>query len=108
MPGTFTGRLVLEASHHYDPLDRLKESRFYGSDGEPMRKDHYRYDPAWNRIEQTSEYYRQSHLWKSVVTYEIDHTGNWVKETIQRWSQKNGAIVLSETVVSREQVIAYY
>ena len=104
----FQGRLVLEASHHYDPLDRLKESRFYGSDGEPMRKDHYRYDPAGNRLEQTSEYYRQSHLRKSVVTYEIDHTGNWVKETIQRWSQKNGAVVLSETVVSRERVIAYY
>lgn len=104
----FQGRLVLEASHHYDPLDRLKESRFYGGDGEPVRKDHYRYDQAGNRIEQTSEYYRQSHLRKSVVTYEFDHAGNWVKETIQRWSQKNGSIVLAETVVSRERVITYY
>jgi hypothetical protein len=42
------------------------------------------------------------------VTYEFDHAGNWVKETIQRWSQKNGSIVLAETVVSRERVITYY
>lgn len=104
----FQGRLVLEATHHYDPLDRLKESRFYGSDGEQMRKDRYRYDQAGNRIEQTSDYYRQSHLRKSVVTYEFDHAGNWVKETIQRWSHKNGSIVLAETVVSRERIITYY
>jgi YD repeat-containing protein len=104
----FQGRLVLEATHHYDPLDRLKESRFYGSDGEQMRKDHYRYDQAGNRIEQTSEYFRQSHLRKSVVTYEFDHAGNWMKETIQRWSQKNGTVVLAETVVSQERVITYY
>jgi hypothetical protein len=104
----FQGRLVLETTHHFDPLDRLKESRFYGSDGEPVRKDRYRYDQAGNRIEQTSEYFRQSHLRKSVVTYEFDHAGNWIKETIQRWSQKNGSIVLGETVVSRERVITYY
>ena len=34
----FHGRLVLEATHHYDPTDRLKESRFYGSDGAPLRR----------------------------------------------------------------------
>jgi hypothetical protein len=73
-----------------------------------MRKDHYRYDQAGNRIEQTSDYLRQSHLRKSVVTYDFDHAGNWIKETIQRWSQKNGAIVLAETMVSQERVITYY
>jgi hypothetical protein len=31
-----------------------------------------------------------------------------MKETIQRWSQKNGTIVLAETVVSQERVITYY
>jgi len=51
----FQRRLVLEATHHYDPLDRLKESRFYGSDGAPMRRDHYGYDQAGHRIEQSSE-----------------------------------------------------
>jgi YD repeat-containing protein len=104
----FQGHLVLEASHHYDPLDRLKESRFYGSDGQPMRKDHYRYDQAGHRSGETSEYYRHSHLRKSVVTYEFDHAGNWIRETIQRWSEKNGSIVPAETVVSRERIITYY
>lgn len=104
----FQGRLVLETTHRYDPLDRLKESRFYGSDGEQMRKDRYRYDQAGNRVEQTSEYYRQSHLRKSVVTYEFDQAGNWLKETIQRWTQKDGSVVLAESVVSRERVITYY
>jgi YD repeat-containing protein len=104
----FQGRLVLEATHHFDPFDRLKESRFYGGDGESMRKDRYRYDQAGNRIEQTSEYYRQSHLRKSVVTYEFDHAGNWIKETIHRWSDKGGSLALTETVVSRERVITYY
>lgn len=104
----FQGRLVLEATHHYGPLGRLKESRFYGNDGELMRKDQYRYDQAGNRVEQVSEFYRQSHLKKSIITYEFDHTGNWTKETIQRWSDKNGAAFLSETVVSREREISYY
>ena len=104
----FQGRLVLEATHHFDPLDRLKESRFYAGDGGPMSKDRYRYDQAGKRVEQTTEYYRQSHLRKSVVTYEFDQAGNWVKETIQRWSQKNGAVALAETVVSRERIITYY
>jgi YD repeat-containing protein len=104
----FQGRLVLEASHHYDPLDRLRESRFYGSDGQLMRKDHYRYDGAGNRVEQTSDYHHPSHLRKSMMTYEFDHAGNWIKETIQRWSEKNGSTALTETVVSRERIITYY
>ena len=104
----FQGRLVLEATHHHGPLGRLKESRFYGSDGELMRKDQYRYDQAGNRIEQTSEFSRHSHLRRSVVTYEFDQAGNWVKETIQRWSEKNGTVVLTETVMSREREIVYY
>jgi YD repeat-containing protein len=101
-------RLVLEATHHYDPLDRLKESRFYGGDGEPTRRDHYKYDQAGHRIEQLSEYFRQSHLRKSVVTYEFDLSDNWVKETAQRWTDKSGSLALTETVVSRERVITYY
>ena len=104
----FNGRLVLEASHHYDPLDRLKESRFYGSDGERMRTDRYGYDQAGHRVEQTSEYLRQSHLRKSIVVYESDRAGNWTKETMQRWSTKNGATALTGTVVTRERTITYY
>jgi hypothetical protein len=73
-----------------------------------MRRDYYRYDQAGNRIEQMSEYYRPSHLRKSVMTYEFDRAGNWIKETVQRWSEKNGSIALTETVVSRERIITYY
>jgi YD repeat-containing protein len=104
----FQTRLVLETTHHYDPLDRLKESRFYGSDGDRMRTDRYRYDQAGHRIEQTSEYTRQSHLRKSVMTYEFDRAGNWTKETIQRWSKRNGSVALTETLVSRDRTITYY
>jgi hypothetical protein len=104
----FQRRLVLEATHHYDPLDRLKESRFYGSDGAPMRRDQYGYDQAGHRIEQSSEYFRQPHLRKSVVTYEFDQAGNWIKETAQRWSLKNGSVTLTETAVTRERTITYY
>ena len=102
------GRLVLEATHHYGPIGRLKESRFYGNDGELMRKDQYRYDQAGNRVEQVSEFYRQSHLKKSIISYEFDQTGNWTKETVQRWSDKNGVPLLTESVVSREREISYY
>src|SRR5262245_52682322 len=104
----FQGRLVLEATHHYDPLDRLKESRFYGSDGDPIRRDHYRYDQAGQRIEHSSQYLRQSHLRKSVVTYEFDQAGNWIKETTQRWTDKGGTLAIAETIVSRERVVTYY
>ena len=104
----FQRRLVLETTHHYDPADRLNESRFYGGDGELMRRDHYRYDQAGHRLEQSSDYVRQSHLRKSVVTYEFDPAGNWIKETAQRWSQKDGSAGLTETVVSRERTITYY
>ena len=104
----FQRRLVLEATHHYDPLDRLKESRFYGSDGSPIRRDHYGYDQVGHRIEQSSEYFRQPHLRKSVVTYEFDPAGNWIKETAQRWSLKNGSVTLTETAVTRERTITYY
>jgi YD repeat-containing protein len=104
----FQGRLVLEETHYYDPLDRLQESRFYGSDGGLMRRDRYRYDRAGNAIEQTSEYSRQSHLRKSVVTFEFDGAGNWVKETVQRWANRNGAMVQAENVISRERIITYY
>ena len=102
------GRLVLEATHHYDPLDRLRESRFYGSDGAPMQRDEYRYDQAGHRIEQSSQYFRQSHLRKTVVSYEFDEAGNWIKETAQRWSQKTTATALTETVVTRERTITYH
>lgn len=105
----FQGRLVLEATYHYAPLGRLRESRYYGPDGELMRKDFYHYDHTGNRSEEVSEFHRQSHLRKSVITYEFDHAGNWIKETIQRWGEdKNGGLVLTETVVSRERAITYY
>ncbi len=104
----FQGRLMLEATHRYVPLGHLKESQFYGPDGGLMRKDLYRYDQAGNRVEQVSDYYRQSHLKRSVVTYEFDQAGNWIKETIQRWLDKNGSVALTETVISRERVITYY
>jgi len=104
----FQGRLVLESTHHHGPLGRLKESRFYSGDGTLMRKDVYRYNDAGLRIEQESEFFRSAHLRKSVVTYEFDAVGNWTKETIQRWTEKNGTISLLETVVSRERQIIYY
>lgn len=104
----FQGHLVLEATHHHGPLGRLKESRFYGAEGDLMRKDFYRYDQTGRRIEQTSEFYRQSHLRRSLITYDYDQVGNWIKETIQRWSDKNGAVTLTETVVSRERAITYH
>lgn len=104
----FQGRLVLESTHHHGPLGRLKESRFYSGDGTLMRKDVYRYNDAGLRIEQQSEFFRSTHLRKSVVTYEFDPGGNWTKETIQRWTEKNGALSLMETVVSRERQITYY
>jgi hypothetical protein len=90
------------------PLDRLKESRFYSGDGTLMRKDVYRYSEAGYRVEQQSQFFRSMHLRKSVMTYEFDSAGNWTKETIQRWTEKNGAFSLTETVVSRERRITYY
>ncbi len=104
----FQGRLVVEATHHHGPLGRLKESRFYGPDGDLMRVDRYRYDQAGNRLEQSSEFFKQSHLRKSVISYEFDPVGNWTKETIQRWSDKNGSVALTESLVSRERTITYY
>jgi hypothetical protein len=104
----FQGRLMLEATHYHSPLGRLKESRFYGSDGELMRKDLYRYNQAGQRGEQQSEFYHQSHLRRAVFTYEFDHVGNWIKETVQRWSDKNGTVAPIQTVVSRERIITYY
>ncbi|MEQ1656045.1 MAG: hypothetical protein ABL960_10130 [Nitrospira sp.] len=104
----FQGRLVLESTHHHGAVDRLKESRFYSGDGTLMRKDVYRYNDAGLRIEQQSEFFRSAHLRKSVVTYEFDAAGNWTKEIIQRWTEKNGTLSLLETVVSRERQITYY
>ncbi len=104
----FQGRLVLESTHHYGPLGRLTESRVYSGDGILMRKDVYRYNDAGLRIEQQSEFFRSAHLRRSVVTYEFDTVGNWTKETIQRWTEKNGALSLMETVVSRERQITYH
>jgi hypothetical protein len=97
-----------EATHYHSPLGRLKESRFYGPDGELMRKDLYRYNQAGQRVEQQSEFYHQSHLRKAVFIYEYDHVGNWIKETVQRWSDKNGSVAPVETVVNRERIITYY
>ena len=104
----FNGRLMQEATHHYGPPGRLKESRYYASDGNLMRKDLYRYNEAGQRIEQLSEFIRSTYLRRSVVTYEIDQAGNWTKETIQRWTEKNGTVSVSESVVSREREIVYH
>ena len=104
----YQGRLVLEATHHHSPLDRLRESRFYAADGTLIRKDQFRYNEAGARVEQQSEFFRNSHLRKSVVSYDFDQTGNWTTETIQRWTEKNGTVSLSETMVSRERQITYY
>ncbi len=104
----FQGRLVLESTHQYDPFGRLMESRYYASDSNLIRIDSYRYNAKGYRIEQHSEFLGSALLRKSLVTYEIDHEGNWTKETIQRWTKNNGAIFLSETTVSREREIEYY
>lgn len=104
----FHGKLVLEATHHHGPHGRLQESRFYAGDGTLMRKDSYRYDQDGHRIEHQSDFMRSVHLRKSVATYEIDQAGNWTKETVRRWTEKNGTISLSETAVNRERQIIYY
>lgn len=104
----FQGKLVLESTYHHGPSGRLTESRFYSGDGTLMRKDRYRYNEAGQRVEQQSEFFRSAHLHKSVVTYEFDAVGNWTKETIHRWTEKNGTLSLLETVVSRERQITYY
>ena len=41
-------------------------------------------------------------------SYEIEPTGNRIKETVERWSDKNGATASTETIVSRDQVITDY
>ena len=103
----FQGRVVLEMTHHYGPLGRLKESRYYSADGELIRKDTYRYDASGRRIEQTSDFLKQqAHLRKSKVTYEFDQAGNWTKETIQRWTS-GSSTAPTETVVSRERTFDY-
>lgn len=104
----FQGRLVLEATHHHGPLGRLKESRFYTGDGTLMRRDLYRYNEAGQRIEQQSEFSHHTALRKSIVSYEFDPAGNWTKEVIQRWAERNGSLVLTEQVIARERVIVYY
>jgi len=104
----YQGKLVQEATHHHTALGRLKESRYYGFDGDLMRKDLYRYNEAGQLIEQQSEAFHQSHLKKTVVTFEFDHAGNWIKETVQQWTDKGGNLALSETVVSRERLLTYY
>ena len=104
----YQGKLVQEATHHHTALGRLKESRYYGFDGDLMRKDLYRYNEAGQLIEQQSEAFHQSHLKKTVMTFEFDHAGNWIKETVQQWTDKGGNLALSETVVSRERVLTYY
>jgi len=104
----YQGKLVQEATHHHTALGRLKESRHYGFDGDLMRKDLYRYNEAGQLIEQQSEAFHQSHLKKTVMTFEFDHAGNWIKETVQQWTDKGGNLALSETVVSRERLLTYY
>ncbi len=104
----YQGKLVQEATHHHSPLGRLKESRYYGVDGNLMRKDLYRYNEAGQRIEQQSEFFHQPHLRKSAATFEFDHSGNWIKETVQQWTDKGGGLALSETAVSRERTLTYY
>lgn len=66
------------------------------------------YNQAGKRGEQQSKFYYQSYLRKSVATYEFDHLGSRIKETVQRWSDKNGSVESSETIVSRERIITYY
>lgn len=104
----FQGRLVMESTYHYGPFGRLLDSQFYSGDGALMRKDVYRYNEAGQRTEQQSEFFRSVYLRKSVAAYEFDAAGNWTKETIQRWTEKSGALTLAETVVSRERQITYY
>jgi len=104
----YQGKLVEEATHHYSPLGRLRESRYYGFDGDLMRKDFYRYNGAGQRIEQESEVFHQSHLRKTVVTFEFDQAGNWTKETVQQWTDRSGSLALTDTVVSRQRMLTYY
>jgi len=104
----FQGELMLEASHHYGPPGRLEESRFYNGDGNLIRRDFYLYNEAGYRIEHQSEFLRNTYLRKSILAYEIDQAGNWVKETTQRWTEKHGALSVSDTTVSREREIVYY
>ena len=61
--------------------------------------------PVCNHVGQQSEFYHQSHLRRAIVVYEFDHVGDWIKETVQRWSDKNGSVSSTETLVSREPMI---
>jgi hypothetical protein len=63
---------------------------------------------AGQRIEQQSEFFHQPHLRKSAATFEFDHSGNWIKETVQQWTDKGGGLALSETAISRERTLTYY
>ena len=64
--------------------------------------------PVWFFCSLLSEFHRQSYLRKSVVIYEFGHVEEWIKETVQCWPDKIGSVAVTETVVSREQMITYY
>jgi hypothetical protein len=55
-----------------------------------------------------SFYDRRGFLTEEIMVTAQGVTGNWIKETVQRWSLKNGAMTLNETLVSRERTITYY
>ena len=34
--------------------------------------------------------------------------GNWIKETVQQWTDRSGSLALADTVVSRQRILTYY
>ena len=102
------GRLMFETVNRYDPHRHLRESRVYGAEGSLIRKDQFRYTETGIRIQETSEFYLSHHVGKLVTMYDLDSTGNWVKETITRWIVKDGGMKPTDSVVNRERTITYY
>ena len=102
-----SGRLMFETVNRYDPHRHLRESRVYGAEGLLIRTDQFRYTETGIRIQETSEFYLSHHVGKLVTMYDLDSTGNWVKETITRWIVKDGGMKPTDSVVNRERTITY-
>jgi hypothetical protein len=106
--------IMFESVKHYNFKGELVESLYYKADGSLSRKDQYKYDEAGRQIEESSDFYKSElyknifGLRKSLMRYEFDAYGNWVRQTVEQWED---GIEITKPVlaeVNQERIISYY
>ncbi|OAI45451.1 hypothetical protein AYO43_08170 [Nitrospira sp. SCGC AG-212-E16] len=102
------GQLVGELQHTYDTSGHLIDIISYSPDGAVTGRSVSEYDDSGHRIRITTETFQSGITSRWVTTYELDHTGNWIKELTSKETNTSPQTEPAPSPTMQERVIEYH